>query len=210
MSLINDALKRTKEAQQQNPPPAGGPTLRPADAAPAKSGSGAQMLLFTLVAAIILGNLLLWLALKDRGHQPTAANNATPVAVAAAAPAAPAAPVAVAAVAPPAAPAEPVAPAPTNLAPAALATADAPTNAAVAGTTITNEPATEPAVVFVNPKPAPLRLQSIIYNPSRPSAMIGGKFLFLGDSIQGFRLIAIDQETVTLAGNGQTNVLRLP
>jgi hypothetical protein len=65
-------------------------------------------------------------------------------------------------------------------------------------------------MVFAEPpKPTVLRLQSIIYG-TRPSAMIAGKFLFVGDSIQGHKVIAIDKETVTLAGNGQTNVLRLP
>jgi hypothetical protein len=64
--------------------------------------------------------------------------------------------------------------------------------------------------VIEHPKPAPLKLQSIIYNPARPSAMIGGKFLFLGDHIQGFRLVAIREDSVTLVGDGQTNVLTLP
>jgi hypothetical protein len=54
-----------------------------------------------------------------------------------------------------------------------------------------------------------LRLQSIIYG-SRPSAMIGGKFLVVGDTIQGHKVIAIDRDTVTLMGEGKTNVLSLP
>ena len=79
-----------------------------------------------------------------------------------------------------------------------------------AGAGSTNDPAPQPRVVFAEPpKPAVLRLQSIIYG-SRPSAMIAGKFLFVGDSIQGHQVIAIDKETVTLVGDGQTNILSLP
>ena len=62
MSLINDALKRAKEAQQQTPPPSDGPALRPVDPATQKRGNNAQMLLFVLVAAIILGNVLVMTA----------------------------------------------------------------------------------------------------------------------------------------------------
>ena len=54
-----------------------------------------------------------------------------------------------------------------------------------------------------------MKLQSII-NSSRPSAMISGKFLFIGDKFRGYKVTAIDQESVTLIGNGETNVLSLP
>jgi hypothetical protein len=60
------------------------------------------------------------------------------------------------------------------------------------------------------PKPAPLRLQAIVFNPSRPSAMVSGKTLFIGDKLGEFRVVAIDQESATLVGGGQTNVLSLP
>ena len=45
MSLINDALKRTKEAQQQTPPPQDGPALQPVDPATAKAASSSKTLL---------------------------------------------------------------------------------------------------------------------------------------------------------------------
>jgi hypothetical protein len=60
------------------------------------------------------------------------------------------------------------------------------------------------------PKPAPLRLQAIIFSPKRPSAMISGKTLFVGDKLGDLRVVAIDQDSATLAGAGQTNVLSLP
>jgi hypothetical protein len=198
MSLINDALKRTKDVQQQTPPAADGPALRPVDPAQAKAASSARSFLYIMVTAVIVGNFLLWLAFHEQpqgkdSKLSTPGGESTP-SVAAIAPAAVTPPVVpthapVVATNPPA----PVAVEPTvSSAPASNATSAAP------------------AMVFAEPpKPTVLRLQSIIYG-TRPSAMIAGKFLFVGDSIQGHKVIAIDKETVTLAGNGQTNVLRLP
>jgi MSHA biogenesis protein MshK len=60
------------------------------------------------------------------------------------------------------------------------------------------------------PKPAPLRLQAIVFNPKRPSALISGKTLFLGDKLGDARVVAIDRESATLVGGGRTNVLSLP
>jgi hypothetical protein len=40
--------------------------------------------------------------------------------------------------------------------------------------------------------------------------MIGGKTLFVGDRLGELRVVAITQDSATLAGAGQTNVLRLP
>ena len=60
------------------------------------------------------------------------------------------------------------------------------------------------------PKPAPLRLQAIVFNPKRPSALISGKTLFLGDKLGDARVVAIDRESATLVGGGKTNVLSLP
>ena len=207
MSLINDALQRTQDVQQQTAPTASGPALRPADPAQAKAASGARTLLFIMVAAVILGNFLLWMAFKDRDEQKPGAPAAAPVQ-------------AQAAPAPAVAPEPPVEPVPTQAAVASpLTEPESNPEAATVATLVqeaptsavaTNTPEPESKVVFVEPpKPTVLRLQSIIYG-SRPSAMIAGKFLFIGDSIQGHKVIAIDRETVTLVGEGQTNVLSLP
>jgi hypothetical protein len=57
--------------------------------------------------------------------------------------------------------------------------------------------------------PAPLRLQAIIFNPRRPSAMISGKTLFIGDKLGDLRVAAISKESAILVGAGKTNVLTL-
>jgi len=52
-------------------------------------------------------------------------------------------------------------------------------------------------------------LQAIVYSSTRPSAMIGGRTLFVGDKLGDMRVLAIDRDSATLAGLGQTNVLTL-
>jgi hypothetical protein len=61
----------------------------------------------------------------------------------------------------------------------------------------------------VAPKPVPLRLQGIVFNPKRLSAVINGKTLFLRDRIGEFRVAAIRQDSVTLIATGRTNILTL-
>jgi len=57
-------------------------------------------------------------------------------------------------------------------------------------------------------KPAP-KLQAVVFDPKRPSAIISGKSVFVGDKFNDLRVVAINQESVTLVGGGQTNVLVL-
>lgn len=198
MSLINDALKRTKDAQQQNPPPPSGPPLKPADPAEAKTASNAKTLLYIMVACVVFGNALLFFAMSGKKSKPAETSKLgapTPVA------------------APPTNPA-PVAVVPPAPAPEVMENVkrEAATAVVVPPVIATNPPVEQPVAVAPPepPKPAPLKLQSIIFNASRSSAMISGKFVFVGDKVQGYRVTAIDQETVTLIGNGQTNVLSLP
>jgi hypothetical protein len=59
------------------------------------------------------------------------------------------------------------------------------------------------------PKPAPLKLQGIVYDPKRPSAVINGRTVFVGDRIRQMRVIAITADTATLVDSSHTNVLSL-
>jgi hypothetical protein len=61
MSLINDALKRAKQAQQENPaPPRTGPALRPAEPMRRKQSSFEILLPIMLVALVGVGGLVIW------------------------------------------------------------------------------------------------------------------------------------------------------
>ena len=59
------------------------------------------------------------------------------------------------------------------------------------------------------PKPEPLRLQAIIYHPARPSALISGKTVFVGERVQGMKVVGITRETATVEANGKNLLLRL-
>jgi MSHA biogenesis protein MshK len=93
-----------------------------------------------------------------------------------------------------------------------LAAIDSATSASPA---VAKEPETEPTTAAAiapapQPKSPPLRLQAIVFNPKRPSALISGKTLFIGDRLGDARVVAIDRESATLVGAGKTNVLSLP
>jgi hypothetical protein len=54
-----------------------------------------------------------------------------------------------------------------------------------------------------------LRLQAIVYDRLHPSAIINGRTLLLGDKFGELCLVALTSKSVTLAGEGKTNVLTL-
>jgi len=58
-------------------------------------------------------------------------------------------------------------------------------------------------------KPAPLRLQAVFYDPKRPSAIISGKTVVVGDEVQSYRVTEITVNSATLVAGVKTNVLTL-
>lgn len=93
-------------------------------------------------------------------------------------------------------PAEKLSPSPADTTSvAAVAPTPAPTN--------TIAPAPVPAF-------PPLKLQGIIWNPRRPSAVINGKSLFVGEKVERAVVVAIEQDTVKVTWNGEERVLTLP
>ena len=72
------------------------------------------------------------------------------------------------------------------------------------------QPATTNVVSVAPHKSADItyKLQSIIYLPKNPSAVINGKVVFVNDSVNGARVVAISSGSATLVtSDGQTNVL---
>ena len=218
MSLINEALKRAKEAQQ--PPsatPAGFPPLRAVEPAHTSSSSLLPAATLSLVAMLVL--IVIWQWLHPRHVAARVAEASIPLPRTAAPMKPPFVPAKTPAVAPAKSPPQTVlaqAPAlvvaanPPGAHPATPAPAPAvtppPAPAAALAKPVTNPPAApaEPA-----PKTPPLNVQAIVFNPSRPSALINGRTLFLGDHISDFRVAAISHRTVTLVKPGKTNVLIL-
>jgi hypothetical protein len=54
------------------------------------------------------------------------------------------------------------------------------------------------------------KLQGIFYRPNRPSALLNGKTVMIGGRSGEFLVVAITQQSVTVARAGKTNVLSLP
>jgi len=217
MSLINDALKRAKLAQQQaSATPAPALQLRPLEpvSSPAAWRLPGLLLPVAMAGVALFALLFVWQlfhktsspgVVEAKARTPLAERKpAAPAVAAHVEPAAPFVPAAAQVVVQQKPPAQP-APAPLP-GPAALETKPT-TDVTVAAAPVD----TAPLVTDVpQPEPPALRLQAIIFNPRRPSALISGRTVFLGDKYGNQRVIRITRNSATLAGGGQTNVLSLP
>jgi hypothetical protein len=65
-------------------------------------------------------------------------------------------------------------------------------------------------VVAAAPTFPTLKLQGVIWNPRRPSAVINGKSLFVGEKVERAIVTAIEQDSVKVTWNGEERVLTLP
>lgn len=204
MSLINDALKRAKEAQQQNPQPAPNLQFRPAEVTPKKKSALPIILaLGALLAVVGVAAFHGGRQVSLRGSTPLAATvaNVNPVPPPVETPPRPAV---IASMPPPT--------------PAAQATAhdsfapNANTPASILPTNVQPPPSANNAVIANEPAPAkpPLpKLQGILFRPDRPAAVIDGKTLFVGDRLAEAEVIAISRQSVTVTDGGQTYTLSL-
>ncbi|MGA2853170.1 MAG: hypothetical protein ABSE90_03425 [Verrucomicrobiota bacterium] len=168
MSLINDALKRARESQRNNPP-SGAPPLPPVES-PARGGAvwilAAAAVLFLAAVGIFLGPALF-------GHKaPPSATAKTPGISE-----------------PP--PAE-TAPAPAPPQVAAVPVPAPKTNTPPPPATNTNPP---PAVVAVEQFP---KVQGIIFNTARPLAIVNGRTVSAGDRVAGFEVKQILKSSIIL------------
>ncbi len=214
MSLINDALKRAKQAQEAaaTPPPTND-DLRPVEHRPYGRESVGMAVPTLLGIASLLLLFLLWQAARNSNSQDTSlevkARTKAPAVLTAPTPEPAPAPN-VPAVAQPS-PAPAVTSVPSTSAPISQ---DATISSTVTASTDVAglEPSTNPVPVaaVIPPKPALPRLQAVVFNPTRPSVMINSKTLFIGDKIGEFRVQRIDPDSVTLVSRTQTNVLVLP
>jgi len=218
MSLINDALRRAKQAQPAPSAPSPS-TLRPVEQPPQSNRHGA-LLPVSLGAVALLILLSVWMLSRRDGSS---------------GPAQPHSSLAVAARTLPQPDTTPVASEPDAQPAAATATVSTAGGAATlsksgpettpvskeqsagsaSGATVPSGSAepidTNHLVTAEPPMPAlpPLKLQGITFNPKRPSAMINGRVVFIGDKVRDLRVMTIRRDEVVLAGSGQTNALSL-
>lgn len=188
MSLINDALKRAKQAQQDSPDaPQNKVQFRPVEPSqqPVKKNNTAIWIAIVIMTGLIIGFVFRHL---------TRGNSTTPPKEVKAREIVPANPV----------PQDTSPRAPVN---PAAATASTP-KSVTQGPSAQQPAAAVPIYNTQEPMPAP-RLQAVVFDPKRPSAIISGKSVFVGDKYGDLRVVAISQESVKLVGGGQTNVLVL-
>ena len=210
MSLINDALRRAKQAHDRMAPRAPGPELLPVE--PAAQPGHRSGLIIPVITLVGLGLTLFfgwWMFPHNGSVKPT---RLVPRSVSAARDARAPRPLL-----------QPVTtydksaeslsiPAQvTNSGPVPSRTRDAGAatavrSAAATGATNTARPLTQPPLA----QAAPLKLQGIFFHPTRPAAMISGNTVYIGDQVGNLRVVAIDQQSATLAAGGQTNILKLP
>src|SRR5579862_7603123 len=216
MSLINDALRRAKQAQQDAPPADATPVtqFRPVEppSQPARHGLG-LILPVSLGWGALLALLLLW-ELSRHGSSPSPAAANSPLNVAARAlPSEQTAPVPAAE--PPSSPV--TTPSASSTTPAKPTVANVPdssanSNGSVPSTNLsvtTSETSDSNRVSGAESPPAPLKLQGIVYSPHRPSALINGRVVFVGDRVRDLKVTAIHASDVLLTGEGRTNLLSL-
>jgi hypothetical protein len=63
-----------------------------------------------------------------------------------------------------------------------------------------------PGAINTSP-PTPTQIQGIVYDPVHPWAIVSGKTVYVGDSVNGMRVMEIARNFIMIAGNGQTNKL---
>ena len=199
MSLINDALKRARQAQQKNEPPSASATMRPVEARRAASKSALiPLVLATLL--VVIGGILIVIALTrgESRETKTAGANPAPVSNAAKPPAA-------AKSEEPSSSVETPTSAPTTVAAVTPAPSSTPTQAVAVAAPETNAPAV-PTPPVAPPVP---KLQGIFFNPSKPSAVVNSKTVYIGSKVGEFSVVDITQRAVALERGGETNVLAL-
>lgn len=221
MSLINDALKRANQTRKQQPTSVqAGPAMQPMVTANRPSSLAPMVFIAILVLFLVgLGTLLL-----VRGYKLGQPNEAsTPPVEQASAPmtSAPIPPVLTNQAQPEIQPAIAVArpskpivntsvvvtiPVSGGIVPASV-TAKNPASPVAAKPEKPVAVAVEEATTPASPS---LRLQGIYYRRSNPSAMINGHSAFLGDEVDGARVVAIERTSVIVELKGQKQVLHMP
>jgi hypothetical protein len=204
MSLVNDALKRAKEAQQPTPaPPISGPPFQELETVEVSGHWITSPITMAVVAVIAL--IVIWQALRrsdgpartEGESLPVAArSNVTPESKPAA-------------IETPSNPESATVVTPGKTTPSSSVSSNTAPNSTTATSTNLVSATQQELIPAAPPEPPPLKLQAVIWNPKRPSGMISGATVFVGDKVQDFRVTKITQDSVTLSGSSEVKVLKL-
>ena len=209
MSLINEALKRTRDASYNAvvPPPAMPSYRVPSETHP---GGSRTALLFTILVAIVaIGGII---GLTTHVTRRVAVLKTSFESSAEPAPTVsqpkqvetPSVPVAATPTAPAKVQASPAEPKPSNPA------AEPKTSEDQLVDRVVEKIKAEQATAAATPEPPKFVLQGITYAPDGGEAMINGQSVRAGDDIEGAHVVAIDRRSVKLDCSGREVVLRLP
>jgi hypothetical protein len=195
MSLINDALKRAKEAQPSHAPPL--PPPSPMQPAEHRRGNGLPIYFTPIFLAILCGAAFFLLKGWEEHRRLTA--QLDPMVVKARE-------LSVSDDASDATPDEspPGIPQGRN-----FSLEDGPPKASTAVAAMVGGDPSDPRARSANP-PHTYRLQAVFYRSANPSAVINGKTVYIGERVSNARVKMIDRESVTIEHDGSTEVLTLP
>jgi cytoskeletal protein RodZ len=218
MSLINDALRRAREAERDAPPPPS-PQMQFRPVEPAQHPRHGLGLIVPAALAVValLALLFIWQLARERmAIEPREVQAPTPPAAQPKIAPQPTVP-------PPevvAAATQPSPPPPQPSPQTASATGVTNPLAVTATTTPASPPEAKeqenevaiPVAITRPPEPEspPLKLQAIAFNPKQPCVVINGTILFVGEKLGDLRVVAIDRKSATLVGVGRTNILTMP
>ena len=184
MSLINDALQRAKQTQPAKPPPIGSNLqFRPVEPPPKPKGNP------LIIAAVIMGGVVVssLTLISAYGKFRTVVSART-------------------------APQTNAAPVSTTHRPATVTEQSerptSPPQQIVRTVIVTNIVTNAAPARTVTPIASP-KLQAIVFNSTRPSAIINKKTVFVGSHVGEFRVVSITVDSVTLITETETNVLTL-
>ena len=212
MSLINDALKKARQAQRENPPTLSTQHFRPVESGPRRSPLYV-LLPLAVVFLSAIGGVLLWMALQKRGvfeEQTVLARQNQPT---------PQPSVKRSSTEQPShtdeLPNVNVAPQPAESSTVADSVGDKPASLmdetqAVSKEQVVVHPAGQPTSITAPAEPPLPIVRGIFLNPSHPSAVLNNKTVYVGDRVIGFEVISITPDSVTVVRSGKTNVLTLP
>jgi hypothetical protein len=205
MSLVNDALKKARQARPADSASARGPDfLPPQPVSQSRRTRQSLPLKIGFAAVVAIAVVLFWewsrgsASLVVRAHAPPAPTLADAPATLSDVSIAPSNAIA-------SAPVTVADPAPTNSLP------PAPVQLAVAAQPPIPNPIPAPEAAPVPEEAAPdLKLQGIFYEPRRPAAVINGSIVHVGSQVDDARVVAIDLRSATVrTPSGRNYILRM-
>lgn len=187
MSLINDALQRAKRVHQETAPSSGsGLRFQPTDPSQRRGHKVGLVLPATAATILVIG--ILSLALSD--HKTVAPKESQPAAPHMRAQGSD----------------SPSGARASGNGSAVMPSAHAATDSGLGRNTTG---ASLAAAEAPTAEPTAPKLQAIVFNPTRPSAIISGKTVVIGDRVNEYLVAGISPQSITLVSETATNVLRM-